>query len=107
MERADDTGASFGRPGWVGRRNERSVIKAWCATSSQGEDVALGQVSHTRTGAGIRFVRSWGLTLRDARERHQEDVRDGARVEHVVHFARSLDECLPSAVRRDLAFVSS
>jgi hypothetical protein len=59
--------------------------------------------SDTGARAGVRLVSSRGLALRHTREGDEKDVWDRAGVEDVIHFARSLDERLPRAVRGDLA----
>ena len=62
--------------------------------------------SDTRARAGVRLVSSRGLALRHTREGDEKDVRDRAGVEDVIHFARSLDERLPRAVRGGPALVA-
>src|SRR5207244_5843747 len=62
--------------------------------------------SDARACAGVRLVSSRGGALRHTREGDEKDVRDRARVEDVIHFARSLDERLPRAVGGGLALVA-
>ena len=59
--------------------------------------------SDARARAGVRLVSSRGVALRHTREGDRKDVWDRAGVEDVIHFARSLDERLPRAVRGGLA----
>jgi len=79
----------------------------WCVLSRlmpppQGRSRSV-RSSDTRACAGVRLVSSRGGALRHTREGDEKDVRDRAGVEDVIHFARSLDERLPRAVRGDLA----
>src|SRR4051794_358971 len=57
--------------------------------------------------AGVRLVSSGGVALRHAREGDEQDIRGRARVEHVIHFAWSLDERLPRTVGRGLALAAN
>ena len=62
--------------------------------------------SDTRACAWVRLVSSRGGALRHTREGDEKNVRDRAGVEDVIHFARSLDERLPRAVRGGPALVA-
>src|SRR6266702_2915568 len=62
--------------------------------------------SETRARARVRLVNSRGVALRHTREGDEKDVWDRARVDDLVHFAGSLDECLPRAVRGGLALAT-
>ena len=57
--------------------------------------------------AGVRVVDSRGLAQRHTREGDVKDIRDRAVVDDLVHFAGSLDERLPRAVRPDLALATN
>jgi hypothetical protein len=61
--------------------------------------------SDTRARAGVRLVNSRGAPWRHTREGDVKDIWNRAGVEDVIHFARSLDERLPRAVRGGLALV--
>ena len=62
--------------------------------------------SEPRAGTGIRLVSSRGGALRRTWEGDEQDVWDRARVDDVIHFARSLDERLPRAVGGVLALAA-
>src|SRR5437667_516325 len=72
---------------------------------SQGTS-RLARSSETGARAGVRLVNSRGAALRHTRKGDKKDVWDGARVEDLVHFAGSLDECLSRAVRGGLALAT-
>src|SRR5262245_26853299 len=59
--------------------------------------------SDPRARARVRLVNSRGAPWRHTREGDVKDVRDRALIEDVIHFAGSLDERLPRAVRGGLA----
>src|SRR6185312_15680951 len=59
--------------------------------------------SETWARARVGLVSSWRVALRHTGEGDEKDVGDRARVGDVIHFARSLDERLPRAVRGGLA----
>src|SRR6266480_947400 len=59
--------------------------------------------SDARACARVRLVDSRGAALRHTGEGDVKDVGDRARVEDVIHFARSLDERLSRAVCGGLA----
>ena len=63
--------------------------------------------SDTWARAGVRLVSSGGVALRHAREGDEQDIWGRARVEHVIHFAWSLDERLPRTVGRGLALAAN
>jgi hypothetical protein len=62
--------------------------------------------SDTRARARVRLVNSRGAPWRHTREGDVKDVWNRAGVEDVIHFARSLDERLPGAVRGGPALVA-
>jgi hypothetical protein len=62
--------------------------------------------SQTRPRARVGLVSSCGAALRHTGEGDEKDVGDRARVGDVIHFARSLDERLPRAVRGGLALAA-
>ncbi len=62
--------------------------------------------SDTRARARVRLVSSRGAAWRHTREGDVKDIWNRAGVKDVIHFARSLDERLPSAVRGDPAMVA-
>ena len=77
------------------------------ATSpSKGTSRSVGS-SETRARAWVGLVSSRGVALRHTREGDEKDIWDRARVEDVVHFARSLDERLSRAVRAGLALAAN
>jgi len=86
------------RPG----RAPDSLVMSRLMPPPQGRSRSV-RSSDTRACAGVRLVSSRGGALRHTREGDEKDVRDRAAVKDVIHFARSLDERLPRAVRGDLA----
>ena len=62
--------------------------------------------SDTRARARVRLVNSRGAPWRHTREGDEKDVWNRAGIEDVIHFARSLDERLPGAVRGGPALVA-
>jgi hypothetical protein len=86
------------RPG----RAPDSLVMSRLMPPPQGRSRSV-RSSDTRACAGVRLVSSRGGALRHTREGDEKDVRDRAGVKDVIHFARSLDERLPRAVRGDLA----
>jgi hypothetical protein len=77
------------------------------ATSPSQRTPRSVKSSKTRARAGVRLVNSRGAALRHTREGDEKDIRDRARVEDVIHFATSLDERLPRAVRAGLALAAN
>jgi hypothetical protein len=64
--------------------------------------------SHPRARAGVRgHVSSRGFAKRDAREGDVQDIVLCAVVDDLIHFAGSLGESLPRAVRRSLALAAN
>jgi hypothetical protein len=67
--------------------------------------------SDPRARARVRLVNSRRAPWRHTREGDVKDVGDRAHVKDVIHFAGSLDECLPravtAAVLRDRAVVGA
>jgi hypothetical protein len=59
--------------------------------------------SETRARARVRHVNSRGLALGHTREGDEKDVWGRARVDDLIHLARSLNEGLPRTVRGGLA----
>src|SRR5262245_5659348 len=74
-----------------------SLAPSWSSCSVRSSEAAR---------AWVRLVNSCGVALRHTREGDEKDIRDRARVEYVVHLARSLDERLPRAVRHARALAA-
>src|SRR5690348_228044 len=85
-------------PGTSSRRPPRSATDGGLLNSVRS--------SETRARARVGLVSSCGVAQRHTWEGDEKDVGDRARVGDVIHFARSLDERLPRAVRGGLALAA-
>src|SRR5215216_5528720 len=81
-------------------------LSVWSSISALGTSRSV-RSSETRARTGIRLVSSRRATLRHTREGDEQDIGGRPRVDHVVHFARSLDERLPRAVGGGLALAAN
>src|SRR4029453_7469583 len=102
---ADDNGTPVvGRAGrHLAGRLVSSPSGGWLRGSSTRRSV---RSSESRARTGIRLVSSGGAALRHPREGDEQDIGGRPCVEHVIHFARSLDERLPRPVAAGLALAA-